>query len=294
MNYQHKDKNLAYRCSIRAAIVIFVTVLLSHYFSSAEKFWMPVTAMLVLLAFQRGHVRAALLSTVSVVILLVLCMPFFPENWLYFRALDIMIGGAIGWAASLFILPVRIDDEFRKNTVPLLQACSSYLSVIVTYVFDRSFEKEVLDKKNNLEEIWGDFPSWVFEAGFSANLQQGHRHFLVRLEQIRQILFTLNHLARYNYEEEILLQLETPMKRYVAQITQLFDAISTVLVLQKLAEGVDDISVSFELLEATFKKVIPYSVESLDIGSDYICLAHLIEELRELGNLLIVLAKTLR
>jgi len=281
-------------------LVITLSVLLVSYlvFYLHDKSIMDVLAVILFSvacyfssAFKIIYPNVAILLMMGLVILIAM---IFPEKTLHMRTLDVMMGGVIGLIANLFILPVRADVEFRKQTILLLKSCSDYLSAITAYLFDRSIEKDLIDKKIQLEKTWESFPDWVFEAGFAANLQQGHRHFLVRIEQVRQILLMLNHLARYSYEEELLLTLETPMKRYVAQLVQLLEAMSTVLVLQKLSDGVEDISITFDLLDAAFQKEVPYSIDSLDINQQNLYLANFIYELGELGSLLIVLTQTLR
>jgi len=269
--YQHQ------RMVVDIAAIIFIAVLC--YFSLAAKVIRPQVVIPLM---------------IGIVVLMVLVIPFFPLDKTMMRVIDVVSGGLLGFFASILILPVRADVEFRKEAIPLLNACSDYLAAIIHYMFDHSLVNELVEKKMQLEVVWEDFPDWVYEAGFIAMLQQGHRHFLVRIEEVRQILLMLDHLARHEYDYDLLKKFKTVTQSYQVQIERLIQSITTVLTLQKLSEGVDDLTEEFEALEKKFKSIMPYSLEMLEINRDYVYLANFIFELKELGKMLVILARTLR
>jgi uncharacterized membrane protein YgaE (UPF0421/DUF939 family) len=335
------------RRSIRAAVVIFIAVIISQFFAFSEKFWIPTATLLVLqtavgLTVRQGLQRFLMITfsvlvasyvvlivknsyvvnviaviflsiicyfslatykiqaqitiplMMGIVVLIAMIMPPLPAQVIHSRTLDVIMGGVMGILASLFILPVRVDVEFRKEVLPLLASCLSYFQAIIEYFYDHKNENNLISQRRKLEMIWQEFPDWVYETGFIASLQEGYRHFLVRIDQMRQILAVLHYLASFDYEEQLLQQLKEPMDNYVEQVRKMVHAISTLLVLQKLSEGAEELDDSFNQLEITFKQLVPYSLETLAINLESVDLAHFIYELQEFGKILTIVARTLR
>lgn len=289
----------------RQGVQRFLIITLSVLFSSCFIFYVRdkqvvdvVAALLMAIVcyFSLIHVsrmQVAIPLMIGIVVLVALVIPYPAAYLFHARTFDVMMGGMIGLIGGI-ILPVSADAEFRKKVIPLLNVCFNYLSININYLFDHALEDKVIAQKNQLEKIWESFPDWVYEAGFTAVLQQGHRHFLVRIEQIRQVLYALNFLVNQPYDRELLKPLRKPMQLYVKRIEGLFHALTTVLSLEALTEGVEDVSDSFYQLEKAFKETIPVSLEALEINPEYVYLANLIDELKELGKMLIILAKALR
>lgn len=271
-----------------------VMIVKNNYFieGSAVIFISIICYFLLPVAILRLQLAIPLMM--GIVVLIAMIMPPLQAPIVHYRTLDVMVGGAIGLIGSLFILPVRADDEFRKEVVPLLEICSAYFQAMIDSLYNHQEKQNLYQKKFQLEMIWQEFPDWVYETGYVAALQEGHRHFLVRIEQIRQILFVLNYLVDLDYDKELLNQIKQPLDDYVLHVQKMIRSITTVLTLEKLSEGAEDLADSFNRLENTFKQLVPYSLEALDINPESISLANFIYELQELGKMVTVLARTLR
>jgi hypothetical protein len=294
---------LTARQSLQRFIVILLSLLIASffvYYLSNETIlsWVAILFFTFCVYFSlanklnRSQVNIPLM--IGIIVLVAMIIPFPSFNLLKLRIIDVVTGGVLGLLGSLLIFPVRADVEFRREAVPLLNAVSDYLSAIIYYLYDHSLEKELTNKKINLEEAWENFPDWVYETGFTSVLQQGHRHFLVRIEEIRQILFTLNHLARYEYDQELLKKFRGSMQSYEAQMKKVIQHIITVLRSGKPTETVEDLSDTFEKIEKKFRTLMPYSLEILEINPDYVYLANFIFELKQLGEMIMILTGTLR
>lgn len=256
--------------------ILFLTIM--SYFSIAQ--------------FSRTRIPIELL--IAVIIIGTLIFPSVSVQMIHARTFAIMLGGVIGLAGSILIFPTPVDVAFRKKMILLLALSSEYFSAILASVFDHTLETKTSNAKHQLEENWKKFPAWIYDAGFIPVLQQGHRHFLVRMEQMRQILYSLHYLARYRYDERLLQPLQEPMQRYLEKVDKLFQAVISVLMLQTLSEGVEDISESFYALEDRFNEILPFSIEGLEVKQEYVSITQLIDELKELGKIVLILAQALR
>lgn len=195
---------------------------------------------------------------------------------------------------------IRRDDvDFREGMIPLLHACSEYLVVIVDLFLRKNGsdviaqeKKYVLEKMLQIEE--SGFPEWVYARGFNPTLREGHRHFLIRTEQITQILFAMHHVARKNVDSTLLNDFSEPIHCCVEQVKILISAFILRLELKETGEIASDLSKSVFVLEETFHKIMPLPFELLDLSQDYLSLAAFIYNFKDLQKMLLKLVEALR
>jgi len=52
-------------------------------------------------------------------------------------------------------------------------------------------------------------PDWVYERGFDHTLQTGYQFFLMKIEEMSDVLFSMHHLVRYSYDKEFNCEIAT-------------------------------------------------------------------------------------
>lgn len=301
--------------SLAQASAIFFAIIIGHYCSMSEKFWLPLTTILVMqtsmgVALRQGIYKFIIIfssvilgSLLVFIIHQVFAVDVFPivnHDSLYARLYDITIGAIIGIVANILIFPTRLDKEFRLNVIPLLDAYSNYLLCITHLLFqkDHHHVENAEMQKRQLEKVLQAqamlFPEWVYESGFSVTLRPGHRHFLVMIERVGQILFSMHYIARQHFDEVLLQTLKDPLNVATDQARKTIQAMITVLNLNKLNEGVSDLSEELDALESAFKVAVPLSIELLDMSKDYIYLSALIQDWKDLRTALVRLGQALR
>jgi hypothetical protein len=138
---------------------------------------------------------------------------------------------SMGFIASLFVtfcvLPQRPDQLFRERMIVLLTAYSCYLKTIVAHLLKivqpdanihdlRSQLNNLLYKPNNF------FPEWVYQPGFVPLLQQGHRHFLVKMEQLGDVLVAMDFYTQQMMNNDLLEALTTPINQCAQRADETF------------------------------------------------------------------------
>lgn len=229
--------------------------------------------------------------------LVVMLLPAQSGDVMYARLYDVSMGAIIGILTNLVIFPTRADDEFRNNVIPVLKAYSSYLTAIIELLFQHNNENAETQQvlvEDTLQTQSAFFPVWVYERGFSYALRPGHRHFLVMTERVAQILYSMHHIARHKFEPEFLKQFHDTVYNYLRQANNIFQALTQVLNLNKLTEGVSDLNEELIALEKKFLEVVPVSLELLDLSNDYVYFAALIADLKDLRASLVSLGQALR
>lgn len=331
------------------AITVLITVFVGHYYSFAEKFWLPMSALLVMQtptgAYLHHGLRRYFVMVTSVVIgtltvlwvqseiiidillaiifslgcyisiIRVNCFPRLPLAFLavlvfmiaileptqasykmpliYARAADMTLGAAIGLLANLLIFPAKPDVEFRKSVITILHVYSDYLAAIAQLMLGESYSAAEEKRKAVEKILQTQFPEWVYEYGFNIELRQGHRHFLVLVERLGQILFSMHQAARYDYDKKTRQLLSGSLTECVKKATKMMNAMITVLELKKLTEGIDDFEQDIIQLEQTFQTAVAPSIELLDLSDDYMSLAAFIYDLKDLRISLLKLLEAL-
>jgi len=236
---------------------------------------------------------------IGIVFGMLILLPLKPLNFLSARLYDVALGAGIGLLVNLIILPARAEVEFRKTIIPVLNAYADYFAAILGLLLQKESttvvaEQEKIKVEKQLQATAAFFPIWVYEPGLSIAFRQGHRHFLIMIERVGQILFSLHHIARHSFDPLLLQELEQPLIAYLYQAEKILIALTVVLNLGKLSTGVSDLSEEMIQLNGAFNNAVPLTLELIDMSEDYILCAALIADLNDMRMTLIRLGQALR
>jgi uncharacterized membrane protein YccC len=299
--------HLNLRQMLERVLMIFFTVACASWLCRSINQQVIIDVMVVLVfivgyglhanSLARGN--AISIPLLVAIVVLMMLIPFPSSMLLYARMHDVVLGGIVGLAASLLVFPGRPDVDFRKGVIPVLQAYREYLVAIIDLLFrEPDAEKNAKAMKVRVEQVLqvqqAFFPDWVYDTGFNPELQQGHRHFLIKIEQLGQVLFALHQIARHAIDVTLLEEFREPILHYVAQTERLMALFVARLNLQKVDEPVSDYTEEIAVLEKTYRKVIQVPLELLDTSQDFIDLAAFIHDLKDIQKILIKIAEALR
>ena len=124
---------------ISFAVSLLLALIVEYYFSFSHEYLVVITAVFVMFS-QIGNVVMQGLQRLLLVVLLVILFTwiFNRSGNLYPRIYDVAMGGAIGIAVNLFILPRKADKEFRTAILPLLRAYENYFNAIAPPIMQTS------------------------------------------------------------------------------------------------------------------------------------------------------------
>ncbi len=140
------------------------------------------------------------------------------------RLIDVLIGAAIGIVMGQIVFPVNFDKEFSEGVVPLLRKLKSYSHALTEHFLKKESNTEELEKqKYQIEKILLEgYPEWVYEFGFNPGLRSGYRFFLVNLERITEIFFSMDYLAFRQVNLILLENLAEQIQQVVQKNQELF------------------------------------------------------------------------
>jgi len=279
------------------ASVLIGTLLLSLITYQGLLTTVAITLFITLFFIDKRRYTTSLsLSMIAAITLLIAMLsPYISYHLLSLRLYNVILGTIIGLVIGLLVFPERADILFRKEIASTLTVFSQYLTTTIELLYKKKGAETRLQQQRFLiENALTTYPGWVYHSGFDVALRQGYRHFLIRTEQIEQILFVMHGIARHNFQKNVLTELQNPLLQCIDQLQLLIAALITVLNLKKLETAVDDMEDTLHELEQALKKVVPNDLELLDLSKDYILLVEFIYSLKDFRITLLKLAEALR
>jgi len=300
---------LTLRTDARQAFLRFIVVLCSIFTLSllkqfivnsflANSIFVGIFVVVIFLHYWQERTLSPLytFSLVGILALLMLA-PFSPAINIFARLHDVTLGGGIGILATLLIFPLREDVEFRNGIIPVFKAFRDYLFAIQNLILTpASSEGIATAKKYRLEAIMQNsiFPEWVYEMGFNPILREGHRHFLLCTEQIAEVLFAMHHVVRHQFAPDLITDLMPVIIVCFDRTAKIMDAVISRLELNKLDTSVIDFVDDILALRKKVNELVTQPLDFVEGSQDYIMLAGLIYDFKDLQRLLLKLAEALR
>lgn len=294
------------RQGIYFLLMIMIAIVVSHFLLSEIK--KPLVIDIILASifvissfltflFRPLSNKLFLLSMFfSLILLMTTLAPFKPMHLMNNRILDAFIGACIGMLSGFLVFPARIDVEFCQGLVPVLKAFVSY-SRAVTEAFLKKNEITVQQARITVEKVLqvqqGFYPEWVYEEGLNPGLSSGFRFFLVTIERISEILFSMHRLTRYDIDISLLQILEQPVAKSVKRNEELFSVLIDYLSTGKIKETASDFIQDISELEKVLQNTIPVNLELLDISPDYVHITAFVRDIKDLRELLLQLIMAL-
>lgn len=214
------------------------------------------------------------------------------------RMIDVVIGAFIGFLFTILVFPVRFAKEFSEGVIPILHSMNDYISALNEFLLsDLNSYQEILDKKivieNILQNKQGIYPEWVYEVGFNPGLRSGLRFFLVNLERIIEALFSIDFLLSRNIEVLLLNKLSQPLVKTMIKNQELIIILLEYFKSNKIKGSISDFTSDIAELEHSLHRLIPSSLELLDISPQHLLITALVRDVRDMRGLLLQLVKAL-
>lgn len=284
-------------------IAILISMLMQMYVSDADMLTVfavcifYIASCIIYIKRPLTNRTLYLLMLFPLVILIAILTPIKYENAVYARFVDAMLGGAIGVVSVQLIFPVRFESEFRHGLIPLLVALKNYSRELIDCLVDDKKRDSLNEKRQLIESALqsqqGVYPEWVYEVGFNPGLRGGFRFFLVNIERVTELYFSLDCLARSGLDVGIMQELSRPLAESIRKnmelLSVLIEYLSNVNVVTTESSYTSDIAE----LEETLRRNIPASLELLDISPEYVKLTAFVRDIKDLREILLQLVLAL-
>lgn len=240
------------------------------------------------------HFLSAMLATLLIANL----FPSATQKAMMTNVMSIVVGGMLGLIFSKLILRNDPYLQFRQGLLPVLQASSLLSQAFVNELSKQPNARDMMtQKKVELEKALIPtqtlYPEWVYVSGFNPGLRSGFRFFLVHLERVTELLFSLSYWLTQDMDDHLKEKMRSTLCEAISKNIELISILQ-----QAFRDQVPDLSLAdfvsdVELLDAQAKKVMPNNDELLDIAPDYVILVSIIKDIKDIRQLLLQLIAAL-
>lgn len=284
---------------LRQGLIYFLLIIFAILFSSLLMFINQPIIQLTLLgiifiglsyaayALRLQAMRmASYFRIFSILFIIATLAPKLPETVIQYRIMDTVLGTLLGLIASQWIFPAKFEQEFREGIMPVL----NYLIAC-----GEAFSKNLQEKTVKLprHNLYKQFPNWIYEVGFNPGLRAGFRFFLINLERIADLFFSLNYLFSRKIDKAEWQPLSNKLIQVMQKNTELLRVLLNYFNDKKTVIPTIDFIVDIKELEANLQEFAPHNIELLDFSPDYITLIAIVKDVKDMRQLLLQLISAL-
>lgn len=238
--------------------------------------------------------RSFLLANIfSIMLLFAMLLPSQSQYDIRMQIVDIVIGSVIGLLCAQFIFPVNLEKEFRSGLIPILSVIKNYAQEL-TNNFQKNNKDKLYVARLKLEKmLLKMYPEWIYEPGFNPGLRSGFRFFLINIERIVELLFSMNYLGSKNIQEDLEKNIMQSMIVAMQKNIELFDVINGFLDKNTLINTRSDYTSDMTELEKNLQQIVPDNVDLLDLSPDYLTLTTYVRDIKDMRGILLQLVMSL-
>lgn len=277
--------------AVKVALVVCVAMMIESYIQLKPSGWLLLTAFLVCQT-PRGTPLSRGLVVCVLVFGVAMLLPPYTMQEAHAKAVGIVVGGVVGILVQAFVLPIDFYYEFSQGVTPLLRALHRFTALFrdkrMMQVDTRAIEQALIEKPYS-------YPEWVYDVGFNPGLRAGFRYFLVNLERMTEIVFSISYLAHRGVDPELYVDCAQAFNDVMSKNEELLQSLLAYFSDKKMCylDSEADYTSDVTVLEAELRRLVPVSLELLDMSTDYIVLTALARDLKDMRELLLQLVMTL-
>jgi|GEM_PF-1322617 hypothetical protein len=235
----------------------------------------------------------------SIIMLIATLSPIHSGQYMQNRVFDALIGAVIGIMGGMIIFPARINEEFTKGIIPILNALNSYSQVMKDSIqgvgrLDEGIIRKKLEVENTLQTQHGMYPEWVYETGFNRGVRAGLRFFLVNLERITEVLFSMEYILYQDADPLIFQALSDEIANVMSKNQELLGMLIDYFQYNRLTDAKSDFTSDIAELEKSMQRIMPTSLELLEISPARTLITAFVRDLRDLRGLILQLVMALQ
>jgi hypothetical protein len=192
----------------------------------------------------------------------------------------IVMGCALWMLINTYFFAPSQYEQFTQGLVPLLQA-----------LLEERINNQALMK--GLVESQSGYPEWVYRVGYNPALRAGFRFFLIQLEHVCELIFSINYYEQYRLNNEWLQRIAAPLKQVKQQNHQLLQTLLDHFQHRSVQPSAGNYIDDMDALSVTIKEVIPSNISLLDISPDSVALSAYLQDFIDLRRVLLQLITAL-
>lgn len=195
-----------------------------------------------------------------------------------------MIMGAMIGTIGTFILSTRsLAKEFSASILPTLKAIDQYSELLQQFVSKTDINEQLLlDQSVAMNNtLLYPYPRWVYETGFNRGLRSGFRYFLIHVEQLIEIFFSMELSCRDIKNSSGMGDLSYDIASAMNKNTELLKNLIYFFEHSKMMDIKNDYISDITVLEEKIKNFLPSSLELVDVATPHISLLAVLRDIKD-------------
>jgi len=233
--------------------------------------------------------RRTLIAVIGIILLLI-------YGYAY-AAIAVVVVFFVSW----LFFPSKQPQDFCAGVIPAIEVLSDYQQTLIDKFNEperiatdelQQVEKEIL---NSIYSSKSHYPTWVYHSGFSPGLRSGFRYFLIHLEHAADICCSINYWLLHYDEIEIKGELANFLSESIKINIELLSGLARTMhhYAEKTLRPANDMNADLvsdiTALEGALQRVVPGSLELLDMSDEYIFLTAVVRDVKDFREVLLSL-----
>lgn len=203
------------------------------------------------------------------------------------RIFDAGIGAFIGLSCGTLIFSVKWDAEFSSGILPILTAMHEYAGAIVD-------DRNIAEKRQRVENaLLTMYPSWIYETGFNRGLRSGFRFFLIHVERVSEVLFSMDDIRARGLDRQLMRTLQTSIENVMDRNQELLSILSAYFMQGKITPTRSDFTSDIAELEKAVHRAMPDNISILSASPMFLLVTAFVRDIKDLRGLLLQLVAAL-
>lgn len=286
-------KQSLYIAFIMILSIIFSNMLIANLISgillyAMTAFIFVVTAMVVYYNRPLHEHTFIYYVLFSLVLMIATLMPHVNTVLLSDQIIDVAMGALIAVISRLIIDPVRPYKDLGVGLTPILNAFESYSIALCDYLLTDS--NALSHKRESIELTLQSsgklYPEWIFEPGYNPGLRSGYRYFMINIERISELVFSMDYLISANIKLHMPQQMRAYFGEAIKHNGDLLRILSSKLNGQDVDYSSADYIEDINLLEAELKRELPGGLELLNYTQESLQTINFARDIKDMRTLL--------
>lgn len=209
-----------------------------------------------------------------------------------YRCLAILLGALTALVYIKLFLKFNAPKAFRKEIVPVINCLASATKKLAQdfagkKMFPMSHDESII--KEMMENQCYHYPEWVYSPGFNPGLRSGMRYFLIHIERVSEILYSLDSLVSYHIPEDKWAGLADHLAAALERNKELLLIINGFFQNQIPISVDDGYTKDITELDDNLRQILPKELALIDIDPANLVLASVVREIKDMRSILLQL-----
>lgn len=293
-------RGLQIRQAFQVISILIMSVLITPFIAIYPMIYSAILICVFIVAIYLYYINQTIAAFSKQLILLVpfslllaSLSPFNTVDVIKFTCLNILIGGLLGIVFNKLYFKFDAASIFKSEIIPLIECLAKCTEMLANdFVENKMFPINPASSIMNvlIANQCTHSPEWIYSPGFNPGLRSGMRFFIIHLERISEILYSLDGLVKSSAAEQQWRPLALLLSNALQRNKDLLRTLIVYFQNQTPVHMSENYTSDMVELENHLHQVLPKELALMDIDPSHLVLAAVVREVKDMRSILLQLA----